>query len=454
MTEALTLDKNCEHGSQAHLLIIDDDPGILASLSPLLEDKGFQVDTVQDGLEACRKTQARGYDLVVLDMVMPGMSGLQVLAWLRDASPDVPVVVISGRSAFKTVRQALRQGAFDYIRKPYDIDHLIATIRQALHHHRHVRARAAEQLYLTSSEEFYRRAMETLPDLIFTLDRQGRFLFITYRVEELLGYRHEDLIGQNFHYLMDEHEVPKPSVIRKHDHVPPAPVTQELRLKTRGSERANRDYEVTVLPFTGGTMPGLVELIPAPSQVEFVGVARDVTERKKAEVAVNYLASHDSLTGLPNRTLFKDRLILSIAHARRNNQKLAVMFLDLNRFKAVNDIYGHRVGDQLLQSVTFRLKACLREVDTLSRFGGDEFTLLLPATATAADAKVIGDKLIQTLKAPFYVQSPEVSISIGISIGIALFPDAGDTADSLVERADVAMYRVKRRGDDDYEFYN
>ncbi|QCF25921.1 diguanylate cyclase [Hydrocarboniclastica marina] len=451
MTEALALDKKrVGLYPQAQLLVVDDDPKLLASLSPLLENKGFHVDTVQDGRSACRQTQARDYDLILLDMVMPGMSGLQVLSWLGKAGFDVPVVVISGTSAFNTVRRALRKGAFDYITKPYCIERLVATIGEALEKQKRERARAALQLYSRSSDDFYRRAIDTLPDITFALDRHGRFVFLNRKIEELLGYSRDELIGKNFRCLIEDAEIAGTLATSQGFGMTAYPVTQELPLKSRSN--TSRHLEVTVLPITGEPLWSPVQLV-CGGEVQVFGIARDITERKKAETAAEYRASHDSLTGLPNRTLFTDRLNLGITHARRNNQKLAVMFLDLNRFKAVNDNYGHGVGDQLLRDVTERLKACLREGDTLSRFGGDEFTLLLPAVTTTEDARTIGAKLVRALREPFAIDEHDTAISIGISIGVALFPDAGETADQLVERADVAMYNVKRRGDDDYEFF-
>lgn len=454
MTEALALDnKRRELYSQAHLLVVDDDPKLLASLSPLLEKRGFQVDTVQDGRTACQQTRARDYDLILLDMVMPGMSGLRVLSWLGKAGFDVPVVVISGTSAFNTVRQALRKGAFDYVTKPYCIEALVATIHDALEKQRRERARAALQFYSKSSDEFYRRAIDALPDITFALDRYGRFVFLNRKIEDLLGYRRDELIGKHFRCLLTDPEAEKALLAHKEPASTAGFVTHELPLKPCGSDIATHHLEVTVLPLVGEPLRSPVELVRTPSDVQVFGIARDITERKKTEVAAEYRASHDSLTGLPNRTLFTDRLNLGIAHARRNNQKLAVMFLDLNRFKAVNDSYGHWVGDQLLRSVTTRLKDCLREGDTLSRFGGDEFTLLLPAVMTADDAATIGAKLVEALREPFLIDGHDVYLTVGISIGIAVYPDAGGTAETLVKQADAAMYRVKRRGEDGYEFF-
>ena len=158
------------------------------------------------------------------------------------------------------------------------------------------------------------------------------------------------------------------------------------------------------------------------------------------------------MTHLPNRALLKDRLSLAITHARRNKRKLAVMFLDLDRFKLVNDTLGHTMGDRLLKAVANRLQSCLRQGDTLSRFGGDEFTLLLPEIRTKDDVVVIASKILDRLNSPFVIDGHE--LFVGASIGISIYPEAGDSEESLIQNADIAMYQVKGRGKNGYQFFS
>ncbi|MCK4705478.1 MAG: EAL domain-containing protein, partial [Gammaproteobacteria bacterium] len=183
------------------------------------------------------------------------------------------------------------------------------------------------------------------------------------------------------------------------------------------------------------------------------GVARDITERKIAEETITFQAYHDLLTGLPNRALLRDRLSLAISHAKREKEMLAVMFLDLDRFKNINDSLGHMIGDELLQQVSNRLKECLREGDTLSRFGGDEFTLLLPKINNhKGNVNKIAEKITQVLREAFFVDGNELYVSA--SIGMSLYPQDGITMDSLIKNADIAMYHVKGQGKNGYEFYS
>ncbi len=185
--------------------------------------------------------------------------------------------------------------------------------------------------------------------------------------------------------------------------------------------------------------------------IDLVGSWMDITERKQAEEIVRYLAYYDALTGLPNRMLFNDRLTLAIAHARRNKQKLAIMFLDLDRFKTINDTLGYAVGDRLLQGVAERLKNYLRGEDTLARLGSDRFMLLLPGIIQVEDVAKIAQKLLEAFKRPFHFGDHELYVAA--SIGITLYPNDGEDIQTLMKNADTALYRAKEQGRDTYQFY-
>ncbi len=182
------------------------------------------------------------------------------------------------------------------------------------------------------------------------------------------------------------------------------------------------------------------------------GIVLDITDRKRTEQEVEYQAYHDALTGLPNRMLFLDRLTVAVAHARRRQQTLAVMFLDLDDLKVVNDTLGHAAGDQLLQMVAERLGGCLRQEDTLGRIGGDEFTILIPDINTPEDAEAVAAKVIEQIQQPFVIGEDEVRVTT--SIGVAMYPADGEDPETLLENADGTMYRVKERGGASYQFFS
>ncbi|HJT16793.1 MAG TPA: EAL domain-containing protein [Thermoanaerobaculia bacterium] len=218
-------------------------------------------------------------------------------------------------------------------------------------------------------------------------------------------------------------------------------------VKQRGKWRG----EAPGLRHDGLTFPQEIS-ISAIEGGGFVCVARDITERTYAEEQIKHLAYHDALTGLPNRLLFKDRLTVAISHAQRERTKLAVLFLDLDRFKVINDSLGHNIGDQLLQAVAARVQSCVRESDTVARLGGDEFTILLPHLPQGEDAALVAQKIIDAVRYPFQIEGREFFMTT--SIGISLYPDDGFDAETLIKNADTAMYQAKEQGRDNYQLFN
>ncbi len=186
--------------------------------------------------------------------------------------------------------------------------------------------------------------------------------------------------------------------------------------------------------------PGIIE-----------GTIIDITERKRAEEQVKHLAFHDSLTGLPNRLLFSDRLRVAMVHANRYREKLAVLFLDVDRFKVINDSLGHSIGDELLRRIAERVSGCIRQEDTIARLGGDEFTVLLPGIAREDDAATIANKILEAVRLPFFIEHRELFITT--SVGVTLYPADGADPETLVRNADTAMYRAKEQGRDNYQLY-
>jgi len=448
-------DQPFSHGLTARILVADDEPRLLNTLASMLRSRGYDVAEAHGGRKACELIDQQTFDLALLDLRMPEVTGFDVMAHLAIGQPDCGVIVVSGESSFSAVSRALRRGALDYIRKPFDPEELLATVESVIGKKSLLEAHEHIQMRLEKSEALHRYIVNSSPDIVFMLDQDGHFCFVNSKVESLLGYKPAELCGQHFRHILDDRDVTRGTLALKGPNITADnPRTLEVRLKTRGSRRATRHFEITAFPIDPQTWPhsGNTQGGGSGNGATYYGTARDVTERKEAEAFINFQAYHDLLTRLPNRALFKDRLELAITHANRGGQKLAVMFLDLDRFKVINDTLGHAMGDRLLQAVTHRLEKCLRKGDTLSRFGGDEFTLLLPSIHNHEDARQIAKKLIDALRAPFQLGDHEVFV--GVSIGIAIFPEAGETMDQLIQNADIAMYHVKGKGKDGYRFYS
>lgn len=435
------------------LLVGDDEPRLLSSLCSILRGKGFEVDAARDGQAVCMQAKKTTYDLILLNICMPGKGGFEVMSWLKETGVDAAVIIISGFSDFRTVRRAFRQGACDYLRKPYDVDELIRVVGDTVLARRQARFQATTPWSGPQNSEFFQHTLDHLPDLIFSLDNRKCISYLNHRAGSLLGLPPEELIGQPFSQLVHEDDVAKlPLLFDVND--AGEPKTQEIRLRAHQGQTGYLDCDVTVVSSLEAKIvsPGYGKFPVSPCR--FLGVARDIRERKQTLALMEFRASHDSLTGLPNRSLFMDRLTLAVSQASRNGQKLAVLFIDLNDFKAVNDTYGHGVGDQILHKVAAGLKLCLREGDTLSRYGGDEFTVLLPSLDKKEDAATVARKLLSSLETPFLLEEADLRVSVGTSIGIAMFPDDGAGAEALLERADNAMYAVKQRKRNDFYFYS
>ncbi|HHT9110026.1 MAG TPA: EAL domain-containing protein [Candidatus Brocadiaceae bacterium] len=304
--------------------------------------------------------------------------------------------------------------------------------------------RGAEALRM--SEERFRLLLDSTAEGIYGTDSQGNCTFANLACVDLLGYRDaRDLIGKNMHTTIH------------HTGVDGAPYSLEecpIYESYRYGKSNHVDDEVfwradgTRFPVEYWSHPMNQNGVRVGSVITFV----DITERKRAEDEIRYVAHHDALTDLPNRILFNDRLTLALAHAHRNKELMAVMFLDLDRFKMINDTLGHTAGDQLLREVAHKLRKCVREDDTIARLGGDEFSLLLPGITHIEHITQITEKILNVFVKPWNICGYELYITA--SIGIALYPYDGESVEILLKNADIAMYHAKEQGRNNYQFYN
>ncbi len=294
------------------------------------------------------------------------------------------------------------------------------------------RQRAQERL--REGEERYRLLFERNVAGVYRTTVEGRVLDVNEALAAIFGYTREELlksIATSVYFDEDERRL--------------------LVAKLRQQKRLT-NVEVRMRHSDGRQIWVLenMTLLEGPDGGVIEGTILDITERKAAQDQIEYQAYHDVLTGLPNRLLFRDRITVALAHARRTQRTAAVMFLDLDQFKLVNDTLGHTIGDGLLQAVAERLVRCVRAEDTVARMGGDEFTILLADVADGRAVRTVAGKVLETISAPIIVEQNELFVTT--SVGIALFPDHGADAEALLKRADRAMYRAKEAGRNNYQF--
>jgi diguanylate cyclase (GGDEF)-like protein len=467
---SLHRDQNKKLGlaKSGRVLVVDDEIHMLQSLEGLLGLNGYAVDTALGGVDACCYLESVQYDLVLLDLNMEGIDGFAVMDFIASKCIDVETVVVSGKTGFDAVRDALRKGASDFVKKPYSPEELFATIDSALNKKRLRSERDRFETHVSKSEALYRYIVDQSPDIVFLLDGDGLFTFSNSQIKTLLGYSPEQLLGLPFTQLIKR---PNLDVSDFFARLSKGGHTEglhniEMSLIHQTDQSLENIFDVTVFPVLtdimgiAGTVTRGKNGLGSDTDTKtnrsgfsgYYGTARDITQSKSAEKVIRFQAYHDLLTQLPNRSLLNDRLEVAIAHSLRFGRQLAVLFLDLDRFKNINDSFGHSVGDMLLKAVSTRLQNCLRAGDTLSRFGGDEFVLLLPEVDGPTDVEKVAQKIIDTVQLPFDLENQKIFISV--SIGIAFFPEFGGSPDELIKHADTAMYQAKINGKNSYAMFN
>ncbi len=288
------------------------------------------------------------------------------------------------------------------------------------------------------SEQKYRSLFENSMDGVYIIALDGRIVDINRAGAEMFGLSRSDIEGGDItgFYKNPSERQKFIEVIEKNHYV--------------------KDYPIDFVGKDGQTIHALVTTIAQRDSLGkilfFEGIIRNVTEQKKREEVIRHMAFHDQLTGLPNRQTFTDRLAAELAHSRRDKSKGAIMFLDLDHFKPINDTFGHDIGDELLKNVAYRLTHSLREADTVARIGGDEFTIMLPRITSENDYLTIANKILEAIRTPFPIEGHKLKLSS--SIGVSLFPRDGADPETLIKKADDAMYLAKRGGKDNFRVYS
>lgn len=428
----------------ATVLVVDDDDMARVLMRAALVKAGFGVRLASGGEQALAMFREEAADMVMLDVDMPDLDGHEVCARLRaEAGEQLPIVMVTGVNDLQSIDRAYDVGATDFIAKP---------IQWALIGHR-VRylLRAAKDLRdLQMAEARNAAILGAIPDLLFELDIDGTYIDHHSPRTELLAAPPENFIGKTVAEVL-----------------PPAASAVCMAALQAALVQGSSTGMQFELPLPAGTRWFELSVSRKDTVVghkpHFIVLSRDITERKEAETRIAHLAHFDSLTGLPNRRSFLERLGREVQRAQRSGQQLAVLFMDLDGFKAVNDSLGHFAGDQVLQQAADRLTRALRPSDVVSRssepdssielarLGGDEFTALVVDVDRPEDVMAVADRIHAQMRAPYQVNGADVLLTA--SIGIALFPDDGGDATALLEHADTAMYHAKQMGRDNGQFY-
>lgn len=323
-------------------------------------------------------------------------------------------------------------------RKPSDDD--LHLIEQTANLAEIALGRSRADQALRESEKLLSDILENVSAYIYVKDTQGRYLFANGLLRKLFDAPMEEIVGYDDYKFFDADT----AASRRED---------DLRVLRDGETVETEEISLNIL--TGLTAVYLSVKLPLRREdgaiYALCGISTDITERKDIEEHMRHMAQYDGLTHLPNRALFSDRLQQALAAARREQNHLALMFLDLDKFKPINDTFGHAVGDLLLKEAAQRIQDCLRASDTAARIGGDEFVVLLPIIEAPQDAALVGEKIRNALIEPFHLAGHTLHISS--SIGVAVYPDHGTEEKLLVKSADIAMYHAKKNGRDNVKLY-
>jgi diguanylate cyclase (GGDEF)-like protein/PAS domain S-box-containing protein len=430
-----------------NILLIQEDPSDAKAVREALihsSDGSFRVEWVKrcsEGLErlANEATQSTdGIAAVLIDLFLPDSQGIETFDRLFRAAPQIPILVLSASLHEDLARLAVQRGAQDYLLKSRLDGYLLPkALRSMLE-----RAAIAEALF--DEKERAQVTLNSIGDAVMSSDVWGRVTYLNVVAEGLTGWPRKEAAGhpiEKVFRIVDastREPAPNPMALAIRENKAVCLTPNCVLIRRDGVEAAIEDSAAPIHDRRGRVTGAVM-------------VFHDVSTTRALSLRMSHLAQHDGLTDLPNRATLNDRLTQAMALANRHRQKLAVLFLDVDRFKHINDTLGHDVGDRLLQSVAQRLLSCVRNSDTVSRQGGDEFVILLSEVAHAEDAAVCAENILRALSAPYRIDQHNLHLTA--SIGIVTYPEDGTDAGTLMKHADFAMYHVKDSGRNNYEFF-
>ena len=431
------------HPKRGTVLVADDDPVMRLLMLEMLAQVGLDAIEAVDGAQAVELAAAHNPDLILLDVDMPRMDGFAACEAIRRAELDgvsAPIVMVTGGDDLEAVTRAYEAGATDFVSKPINwpiLGHRVLYVLRA--------SDAIARLRIADAQN--RAVLAAIPDTFFRLDRDG--FYLDYEPGNERPGRGK-VTPQ-----------PQPCVGKHVTDVLPPEIAQrmieQMRAVLATQQVRSVEYELEAY----GEVQHFEARLVATGASQVLGLVRDISERKRAEEQIRRLAYCDSLTGIPNRQAFLETLERELQRSRIGNKKFAVLFMDLDAFKRINDTLGHNAGDQLLKMVSERLRDTTRPSDlvsrgdnagNLARLGGDEFTILIPDLERVEHALNVATRVKEAMRRPFLIEGNEIFVTA--SIGISLFPEDGDDCGSLLKYADTAMYHAKNCGKNNAKLYS
>jgi len=436
--------------STLNILIVEDQEEIRETLTTLIGLWAKSVESASNGKEGYEAYQKYSPDIIITDIRMPVMSGLEMIRKIKSEQPTFPILITTAFQDPEYLLDAIELKVDGYIVKPIrkkDLKSRLELISKSLLFEEEIQKRL-------KAEAEYQDLYDYSAEMHVSVDaRSAKVLKCNQSLADNLGYTKEEIVGQEIFNLY--HPDCMEDVYKAfHQFVTKGEVhNAQLMLKRKDGSKidvvlnvtAVRDDEGNIL-YSRSTWTDITQLKNYETKL-----AKQNRELIEAKHDLQHQAHHDTLTQLPNRALFLDRLNQAIKHAKRHQKQIAILFMDLDHFKEINDTLGHDAGDKLLISVAQKLESAIRKSDTVARLGGDEFTLILEDIEDSNDIVTITQKILHLMAQPIVIGGDEFYTSF--SIGIALYPDDGENAETLLKNADAAMYRVKEEGRNNYQFY-
>jgi diguanylate cyclase (GGDEF)-like protein/PAS domain S-box-containing protein len=423
------------------LLLVEDNPGDARLLREMLNEAGAhktEMTQVESMGEAERHLAAALFDIILLDLGLPDAQGLEAVRRARAIAPRVPLVVLTGLDDETLAARALQEGAQDYLIKgQIETRGLLRALRYAVE-----RKGMEEALFVV--KERAQVTLNCIGDAVVCTDIEGNITFLNLVAEKMTGWPWEEAVGR-----------PMGEVFRIQDAVTREPSPNPLDVAVLHNRAVHLPSNCILIRRDGFETPIEDSVAPIHDRegkpTGAVIVLRDVCAARAMAEEMTHSAQHDFLTGLPNRVLLNDRVNQAIALAGRHSKKVAVLFLDLDGFKHINDSLGHPTGDKLLQSIAKRLVGCVRAADTVSRQGGDEFVVLLSEMEQQEDAAISALRILDAIAKAHSIDQHDLHLTA--SIGVSVHPEDGNDAETLIKNADTAMYQAKENGRQSYQFF-